>query len=140
MTVPRQRNDPDFPVRGYVRCGACGKAADGELVEGAPRLLRVLPLPCGCRTVNITKAMLEDLFVDELARFQPTPGFLPLVKDRVHDAWRELKDDAQQRIAEIERKQKSIRERLDRLDEAFLYERSIDIDTYDRHRDSCARS
>jgi hypothetical protein len=43
--------------------------------------------------------------------------------------------DAQQRIAEIERKQKTIRERLDRLDEAFLYERSIDIDTYDRHRD-----
>jgi uncharacterized membrane protein len=48
------------------------------------------------------------------------------VKDRVFDAWRELKSDAQQRIAEIERKQRTIRERLDRLDEAFLYERSID--------------
>src|SRR5439155_24920483 len=37
--------------------------------------------------------------------------------------------------AEIERKQRAIRQKLDRLDEAFLYERSIDIDTYDRHRD-----
>ena len=88
-----------------------------------------------CRAVNISKAKLEELFVDELARLQPTAGFMRLVKDRVLDAWRGLKGDAQQRIAEIERKQKSIRERLDRLDEAFLYERSIDIDTYDRHRE-----
>ncbi len=42
------------------------------------------------------------------------------------------KGDAQQRIAEIDRKQKSIRGRIDRLDEAFLYERSIDVETYDR--------
>jgi hypothetical protein len=43
--------------------------------------------------------------------------------------------DAATRIAGIERKQKAIREKLDRLDQAFLFERSIDIDTYDRHRD-----
>jgi site-specific DNA recombinase len=43
--------------------------------------------------------------------------------------------DAKQRIAEIERRQKAIRQKLDRLDQAFLFERTIDIDTYDRHRD-----
>src|SRR5438093_10596864 len=58
-----------------------------------------------------------------------------LVKDRVMQAWRELKTDAAQRIAEIERRQKAIRQKLDRLDQAFLFERTIDIDTYDRHRD-----
>jgi hypothetical protein len=58
-----------------------------------------------------------------------------LVKDRVLSAWREMQRDASERIEEIERKQKSIREKLDRLDQAFLFERSIDIDTYDRHRD-----
>src|SRR5207249_2715153 len=63
------------------------------------------------------------------------PGFMRLVKDRVLRVWRDLKDDAKQRIAEVERNQKAIREKLDRLDAAFLYERSIDIDTYDRHRD-----
>ena len=30
---------------------------------------------------------------------------------------------------------KPIREKLDCLDQAFLFERTIDIDTYDRHRD-----
>ena len=31
--------------------------------------------------------------------------------------------------------QKAIREKLDSLDQAFLFERTIDVDTYDRHRD-----
>ncbi|HEY7288183.1 MAG TPA: hypothetical protein VH583_00005 [Vicinamibacterales bacterium] len=75
------------------------------------------------------------MFVEELTRLQPTAGFMRLVKDRVLHAWRDLKADAKQRIAEVERKQKAIQEKLDRLDEAFLYERSIDIERYDRHRD-----
>ena len=88
-----------------------------------------------CRVVNISKANLEELFVNELGRLQPTAGFMRLVKDRVLHAWRGMKTDAAQRVAEIERKQKAIREKLDRLDQAFLFERTIDIDTYDHHRD-----
>ena len=63
-----------------------------------------------------------------------------LVKDRVMHAWRELRTDVAQRIAEIERRQKVIREKLDRLDQAFLFERTIDIDTYAATATSCARS
>ena len=36
-------------------------------------------------------------------------------------------------IATAERAAKTIKEKLDRLDEAFLFERSIDIETFDRH-------
>jgi DNA-directed RNA polymerase subunit N (RpoN/RPB10) len=25
VAAPRQRNDPDFPLRGYIRCETCGK-------------------------------------------------------------------------------------------------------------------
>ena len=75
------------------------------------------------------------MFVDELTRLQPTAGFMRLVKDRVLHAWREMKADAKQRVVEVERKQKAIHEKLDRLDEAFLYERTIDIERYDRQRD-----
>jgi hypothetical protein len=58
-----------------------------------------------------------------------------LVKDRVLSAWRGMQSDLKQRIADIERKRRAIREKLDRLEAAFLYERTIDVDTYDRHRD-----
>jgi hypothetical protein len=91
--------------------------------------------PSPTRCVNVAKSKLEGLFVDELARLQPTQGFMRLVKDRVLGAWREMRSHEQRRIEEIEGRQKTIRERLDRLDEAFLYERSIDIDTYDRQHD-----
>ena len=36
-------------------------------------------------------------------------------------------------LATAERAAKAIQDKLDRLDEAFLFERSIDIETYDRH-------
>ena len=36
-------------------------------------------------------------------------------------------------LAKTEREAKAIQDKLDRLDEAFLFERSIDIETYDRH-------
>src|SRR5215467_14535938 len=46
-----------------------------------------------------------------------------------------MQADVKQRVAESERKQKAVREKLDRLKDAFLYEKTIDIETYDRYRD-----
>ena len=135
VTGPRQRNDPDFPLRGYVRCETCGKPLTASWSKGRSDYYAYYHCRGRCRAVNVSKTHLEQLFVDELARLQPTPGFMRLVKDRVLTAWRAMQGDAKQRIAEIERKQKSIREKLDRLDQAFLFDRSIDIDTYDRQRD-----
>jgi len=135
-TAPRQCNDPDFPLRGYARCETCGKPLTASWSKGRSDYYAYYHCRGRCRAVNISKTKLEELFVDELTRLQPTPGFMRLVKDRVLSAWREMQGDAKQRIAEIERKQKSIREKLDRLDQAFLFERSIDIETYDRHHDT----
>jgi site-specific DNA recombinase len=135
VTSPKQRNDPDFPLRGYALCETCGKPLTASWSKGRNDYYAYYHCRGRCRAVNISKARLEELFVEELARLQPTAGFMRLVKDRVMHAWRELKTDAAQRVAEIERRQKAIREKLDRLDQAFLFERTIDIDTYDRHRD-----
>jgi site-specific DNA recombinase len=135
LTAPRQRNDPDFPLRGYVRCEACGKPLTASWSKGRSDYYAYYHCRGRCRAANISKTKLEEMFVEELTRLQPTAGFMRLVKDRVLHAWRDLKADAKRRIVEVERKQKTIQERLDRLDEAFLYERSIDIERYDRHRD-----
>ena len=135
MTAPRQRSDPDFPLRGYVRCETCGKPLTASWSKGRSDYYAYYHCRSGCRAVNVSKARLEELFVDELTRLQPTVGFMRLVKDRVLHAWHELKEDTERRVVAIERKQKAIREKLNRLDEAFLYERSIDRDTYDGHRE-----
>jgi site-specific DNA recombinase len=135
VTAPKQRNDPGFPLRGYVRCETCGKPLTASWSKGRGDYYAYYHCRGRCRAVNVSKAKLEELFVEDLARLQPTVGFMRPVKDRVLRAWREMQGEAKQRIAEIERRQKAIREKLDRLEAAFLYERSIDIDTYDRHRD-----
>lgn len=118
-----------------MRCQTCDKPLTASWSKGRTDYHAYYHCRGRCRAVNINKSRLEELFVDELTRLQPTAGFMRLVRDRVLSAWRAMQGDAKQRIAEIERKQKSIREKLDRLDQAFLFERSIDMDTYDRHHD-----
>ena len=135
ITAPRRRNDTDFPLRGYVRCETCGKPLTASWSKGRSDYYAHYHCRGRCRAANISKAKLEEMFVDELTRLQPTVGFMRLVKDRVLHAWRDLKADAEQRIVEVERRQKAIQEKLDRLDEVFLYKRSIDIERHDRHRD-----
>jgi hypothetical protein len=83
--------------------------------------------------VNVTKATLEGLFAEELALLQPTPGYMRLLKESVLQIWKARKAAVREEIANAERAAKAIQDKLDRLDEAFLFERSIDIETYDRH-------
>jgi hypothetical protein len=83
--------------------------------------------------VNISNAKLEGLFADELALLQPTPGYMRLLNESVLQIWKARKATVRDEIAAADRAAKAIQEKLDRLDEAFLFERSIDIETYDRH-------
>ena len=85
--------------------------------------------------MNVSKAALEGAFVDELALLQPTPGYMRLVKDRILYVWEQRRAEAKDRTAEQERRVKAIQQKLDRLDEAFLYSESIDLTSYGRQRD-----
>jgi len=71
--------------------------------------------------VNVSKATLENAFVDELALLQPTPGYMRLVKDRILHVLEQRRAEANERTTEQERRVKAIQQKLDRLDEAFLY-------------------
>jgi len=56
-----------------------------------------------------------------------------LLKESVLQIWKARKTAVREEIAIAERAAKATQDRLNRLDEAFLFERSIDIETYDRH-------
>jgi site-specific DNA recombinase len=135
VTGPRQRTRPDFPLKGLVRCEACGRPLTASWSKGRNGYYAYYHCWRQCRAVNVTKAKLEGLFVDELKELQPTPGYMRLVKAHVLRAWEQRKAEVCQDISEIERRAKAIQQKLDRLDEAFLFAESIDIDTYDRHKD-----
>ena len=77
--------------------------------------------------MNITKARLEGVFVDELERFQPTPGYMRLLKESVLRVWHDRKASVKNQMANAERRAKTIQQKLDRLDDAFIYQmKSVD--------------
>jgi DNA invertase Pin-like site-specific DNA recombinase len=132
-TAPRQRAHPDFPLRGFVRCQSCGRGLTGSWSKGRSDYYAYYHCRPGCRAVNVAKATLEGLFADELALLQPTPGYMRLLKESVLQIWKARRAAVREELANAERAAKAILDKLDRLDEAFLFERSIDIETYDRH-------
>jgi len=81
---PRQRNHPDFPLRGFVRCEPCARPLTGSWSKGRNGHYAYYHCQCQCRAVNVSKVKLEGAFVDELALLQPTPGYMRLVKDRTY--------------------------------------------------------
>jgi hypothetical protein len=50
--------------------------------------------------------------------------------------WKGRKAAVQSDLQGADQARKKLQQKLNRLDEAFLFERSIDIDTYDRHADT----
>jgi len=132
-TAPRKRAHPDFPLRGFVRCDSCGRGLTGSWSKGRSDYYAYYHCRHGCRAVNVTKATLEGLFADELALLQPTADYMRLLKESVLQIWKARKAAVRDEIAQAERAATVIHEKRDRLDEAFLFERSIDIETYDRH-------
>ncbi|MCC7009435.1 MAG: recombinase zinc beta ribbon domain-containing protein [Acidobacteria bacterium] len=132
---PRQRNHPDFPLRGFVRCEACGRPLTGSWSRGRNGHYAYYHCQKQCRAVNVSKAVLEGAFADELALLQPTAGYMRMVKDRILYVWEQQRAEAHERTGEQERRVKAIQQKLDRLDEAFLYAESIDVTSYGRQRD-----
>jgi len=132
-TAPQVRSHPDFPLRRFVRCESCGRGLTGSWSKGRSGYYAYYHCRPGCRAVNVTKAKLEGLFADELARLQPTPGYMRLLNESILQIWKARKASVKAELTNAERAAKAIQDKLNRLDEAFLFERSIDIDTYDRH-------
>jgi DNA invertase Pin-like site-specific DNA recombinase len=121
-TAPRKRAHPDFPLRGFVRCESCGRGLTGSWSKGRSEYYAYYHCRAGCRAVNISKAKLEGLFADELALLQPTPGYMRLLKESVLQIWKARKAAVRDEIAQAERAARVIKGKLDRLDEAFLFE------------------
>ena len=73
---PRERNRPDFPLRGFVRCHACGRGLTGSWSKGRSARFAYYHCRPACRAINVSKTRLEGLFVEELERLQPTPAYM----------------------------------------------------------------
>ncbi|MBI4263595.1 MAG: recombinase zinc beta ribbon domain-containing protein, partial [Acidobacteria bacterium] len=94
VSAPRERKQPDYPLRGCVRCESSGRPLTGSWSKGRKGRYAYYHCQRQCRAVNISKATLEGAFVDELALLQPTPDYMRLVKDRILCVWEQRRAEA----------------------------------------------
>ena len=131
---PHTRNHPDFPLRRFVACSHCMTPLTASWSTG--RSKRYPYYHCRkCKLVKAGKQSLEGLFIELLSRLQPEVGYMRLFNAIVLDVWKGRQGEAKYLRASLEAVVAQKRERLDRIDEAFLHERSIDRQSYERQRD-----
>lgn len=133
LIVPKERNNPDFPLRGFFTCGHCHKPLTGSWSQGRHGRRYAYyhcPPKAHCRRTNMTRHELEAKFLGLLEQLRPRPEFLALFRRIVLDIWEEKRQDVAAQRAAAERKIVELKRRKDQLLEAFIYQKAIDQDTY----------
>ena len=77
----------------------------------------------------------STLFVELLTSLQPEPGYMRLFNAIVQDEWKSQQEDAKRLRGNLEGVVSHLRTRLDRVEDAFLHQQTIDRASYERQRD-----
>ncbi len=131
--TPRPRNNEDFPLRHFVRCGECGDPLTGSWSTGRGKK-RYAYYHCQDGCTRVSKENFEAEFVDLLKKLQPHPQNVALFRKVVLDVLRTKQGDAIEPEAALERKLRELRSNRDKLEDAFIYQKAIDLETYQRMR------
>lgn len=126
--APRARSHADFPLRGFVKCGYCTEALTGSWSKGRNKYYAYYHCQDGC--IRETKDVMEALFADFMRTLQPNAGYMRLYREVVMDVWRTKQGDSQKAQGVVSRKINQLRENKSKLEEAFVYQRAIDAETY----------
>ena len=78
---------------------------------------------------------MESLFVDFLEQLQPRPEYVKLFTEIIIDVWRKKQVRTEELHTAAQRRLNELRERKQRLVEAFIYKREIDQHTYQEQLD-----
>ena len=136
--TPRLRSHPDFPLRHFVKCGCCGRPLTASWSKGRAEQKRYGFYRCQnlkCKAVHVRKADLEHGFVEFLERMQPKQQYMKLFNAIVLDVWKEKQAQNVTLTVSLKHHIEGLTQRKERLDETFIYEKTIDRETYERQRD-----
>ncbi|MBN1573619.1 MAG: zinc ribbon domain-containing protein [Deltaproteobacteria bacterium] len=117
----KSRNNPDFPLRNFVRCPKC----DQKLTAGWSTGRKGVKYPYyHCRTkgcsLNIRKEDFERKFLDYLTCFQPNEEVMNLFEEIVLDVWKTKQAEMIKTENRIERELKDLKERKNRIDDLVI--------------------
>ncbi len=128
MSAAHVRNNPDFPLRAFVRC-ECGAPLTGSWSKGRTKRYAYYRCPRSGH-VNVAKPTLERGFTDLLATLKLAPKYHALFRAIVLDVWEKRHEEAAEARRAREKRVKVVEEKRERLVAAFVYQQAIDEQTY----------
>jgi site-specific DNA recombinase len=134
--TPHQRNNADFPLRNFVRCGSCDHPLTASWSKG--RNGRYAYYRCqnrDCRAVNVRRDEMERLFTEYLTRLQPKPEYVRLFSEIIIDLWKAKQTLTTAQHETAQHRVKTLLNHKQRLVDAFVYRSEIDRGTYQEQLD-----
>ena len=134
--TPYQRNNPEFPLRRFVRCGLCDHPLTASWSKG--RKNRYPYYRCHnplCKAINVRKSLLENSFTGYLGQLEPQEEYLKLFNAIVLERWKEMQAQAIAQSQSLNKRVEDLQTRKEKLIEAFIYKELIDKATYQNQLD-----
>ena len=128
LCTPHVRNNPDFPLRYFMRCGCCDTPLTASWSVGK-KGKRYPYYRCPnppCRAVNIRKEILEREFLDLLMRISLKRKVFGLLNEVVMDRWRERRRQANHEIEGLNRQLRELQDYEERLTRKWVDDRLPD--------------
>jgi len=96
--APKRRSNPEFPLKCFVRCSACGTPLTGGFATGKNKSHKFRYYWCrqpGCRAVFVRGEALEELFVEHLRALQPDEELVSDFLRTAEESWKQQRGDAE---------------------------------------------
>jgi len=131
---PRLKANPEFPLRGFVRCATCGRIMTASNSRG--KMGKTYPYyRCwikGCGAAQVRAERLEEAFSEFLRGVEISPGMVRLIEESLLEIWHELRAESTQQATTAKKRIAELERRKQRLVQAYVYDQAIDRPTYDR--------
>jgi hypothetical protein len=95
-SVPRNKLNPDFPLRVFVACGYCGTKVTGSFAKH--KYGYYFCRNQKCKKLKLPKESLENSFLSLLALVQFKSEYLKMFRAVVEDVWKERGEQSKQAV------------------------------------------
>jgi len=126
----KHRDNPNFPLRRFVKCGLCRTPLTGSSPRGRGKNYAYYTCRKGCPGISVPKAVLETQFFGLLESLQPKAEYLKLFRAVVLDCWKGELNAAHDIVARLNVRVEVLEQQIRDYHHALVVEKSIDSEGF----------
>ena len=129
--VPHISNNPDFPLRGFIRCSKCDSKFTGSWSKGRSKKYPYYSCRSkGCSN-SVRKEILDEQFISLLQELEPNGIVLQLFEKVLSDAWKSQQKENIKDKSYLEKAINQLKNKLIKIEELTI-NGTFDSETYKR--------